>query len=677
LRYLSELTNKVKEKTHVWIQLSDGTRLSAHLWLPADAQGPVPAILEYIPYRHGDMTAKRDSMMHGYFAAHGYACVRVDLRGSGNSEGVLTDEYLQQELDDGIEVIHWIAEQAWCDGSVGMIGISWGGFNGLQIAAHQPEPLKAVVSVCSSDDRYAEDVHYMGGCLLGDNLSWASVMFAFNSCPPDPETVGDAWRDMWMQRLEKSGHWLTEWLEHQHRDEYWRHGSICEDFAAVKTPVLAASGWADGYTNTVFRLMEHLSCPRMGLVGPWSHKYPHVGLPGPAIGFLQECLRWWGRWLEGEPTGIMDEPMLRVYMQDSVSPFTSYQCRPGKWVAEDEWPSPNIEYRSFTLAPGYALVPTQPESQETPAQEVALPDESPLSVGLFAGKWCSYSYAPDLPGDQREEDGGSLILESDVLEQDLEILGRPEIQVELESSEPSAMICARLSDIAPNREATRITYGVINMTHRNSHAEPEPMEPGKRYRVTLQLNNTGHIFRKGHRFRIAVSTSYWPLAWAPPKPVRLTLYTGSSVLYLPVRQAHSLDNQVSFQPPEAFPSVKTSQLQPTEHNWRVVRDLASNESALEVINDHGTVRLDDIDWTVTRDARERYSYVGDDFESLRGEVKATRRFQRGAWSVHTNMRTLLTCTAEHFHLHAELDAYEGDRRVFCNSWNQHIPRRLV
>ena len=240
--------------------MQDGTRLAARIWLPVDAkERPVPAVLEYIPYRKRDFTRLRDSIMHPYVAGHGYGCIRVDLRGSGDSDGVLCDEYLQQELDDGIHVLRWIAAQPWCTGDVGMIGISWGGFNGLQIAAMSPPELKAIITVCSTDDRYADDIHHMGGCLLGDNLSWASVMFAYNAMPPDPAIVGNRWREMWRERLEGSGLWLERWLRHQRRDSYWKHGSICEDFAAVKCPVFAVSGWADGVPR------QHL-CHQIGVV---------------------------------------------------------------------------------------------------------------------------------------------------------------------------------------------------------------------------------------------------------------------------------------------------------------------------------------------------------------------------------------------------------------------------
>ncbi|HKJ77004.1 MAG TPA: CocE/NonD family hydrolase, partial [Gammaproteobacteria bacterium] len=458
MRYVSEFPHPVRHIEHAWIPLSDGTRLAARIWMPEGAERePVPAVLEYIPYRKRDFTRARDAVTHPYVAGHGYACVRVDLRGSGDSEGVLEDEYLQQELDDGVEVLRWIAEQPWCDGGVGMYGISWGGFNGLQIAAMRPPELKAIITVCSTDDRYADDVHYMGGCLLGDNLSWASTMFAYNSLPPDPELVGEAWREMWLQRLEGSGLWLKTWLEHQRRDDFWKHGSICEDISDVQCPVLAVSGWADGYSNAVFRLLDGLKVPRQGLIGPWSHKYPHLGRPGPAIGFLQEAVRWWDHWLKGVDRGVEDDPMLRVWMQDSVPPTTRYRTRPGRWVAEQQWPSPRVEAVTHPLAPGRIGAPGEE------VDEAELTVQSPLSVGLFAGKWCSYAATPDLPHDQREEDGGGLVFDSEPLEEGLEILGSPVIEVELSANKPIAMLAARLSDVAPDDKATRVTYGLLNL----------------------------------------------------------------------------------------------------------------------------------------------------------------------------------------------------------------------
>lgn len=650
--------------------MADGTRLAARTWIPEDAaSNPVPAIFEYIPYRKRDGVRLRDETMHPYFAGHGYACFRIDLRGSGDSEGILTDEYLQQELDDGVAIIEWLAQQSWCNGNVGIIGISWGGFNGLQIAAMQPPQLKAVISVCSTDDRYADDVHYMGGCLLGDNLSWASTMFAYNSLPPDPEIVGDKWRDMWFKRLRGSGLWLDTWLQHQHRDAYWQHGSICENFSQVQTPVMAVSGWADGYSNAVFRLLENLPGPRLGLIGPWSHKYPHLGVPGPAIGFLQESLRWWDKWLKDEETGIMDEPMLRAWMLDSMPPSTFYHQRYGRWVSEDVWPPVQTPVHAYKLD-DYRLVDLDED-----VHEKRLSLQSPLSNGLFAGKWCSYSATPDLPHDQREEDGGALVFTTAPFAETLEILGAPVIELELSASRPVAMIAVRLSDMRPDNKVTRVTYGLLNLTHRDSHSNPSPLEPGKKYRVRIQLNHIAQTFPRGHRIRIAISSSYFPLAWPPPKSTQLTIHTGNSQLKLPVRIPK--EEITGF--PETEMSANSQQRQIVEghQNWRVIRDLDTDDSTLEVINDNGIYQLEDIDLKVQRETLEWYSYQGDDFSSAKGETLWTRSFQRGDWNVKTITRTILRCDDKNFYLDAELDAFEGDRRVYSNNWNRTIKRNLV
>ncbi|MFP4140751.1 MAG: CocE/NonD family hydrolase [Phycisphaerae bacterium] len=673
MNHRSDLPRNVRTIENLWIPMSDGVKLAARVWMPDDAEDhPVPAILEYIPYRKRDGTRQRDNADHGYLAGHGYACVRLDIRGSGDSEGVLTDEYLKLEQDDAIDAIRWLADQPWCDGNVGMRGISWGGFNGLQVAARQPEPLKAIVTVCSTDDRYADDIHYMGGCLLGDNLSWASVMFAYNSCPPDPAIVGeDRWREMWQKRLEESGLWIDNWLRHQRRDEFWKHGSVCEDFSDVKTPVLAVSGWADGYSNAVFRLMENLDGPRQGLVGPWSHRYPHMGIPGPAIGFLQESLRWWDHWLKGKDTGIMDEPMIRAYMQDTAPPSTAYQQRPGRWVGVDAWPSANVEEITRPLDEGFIGAP----GQTLPPADVRT--LSPLSVGLYAGKWCSYSGAPDLPHDQREEDGGAIVFETAELNEDIEILGAPCVDLQISCDQPQAMAAVRLSDVRPGGQATRVTYGLLNLTHRDSHEQPEPLEPGKRYTVRVGMNDIAQRFPAGHKIRVSVSTSYWPLAWPSPQPAHLTIHTEGSQLTLPVRQPQPIDEQISFAPPETGQPATATTIDPGEHTWEVRRNLATDEAALEVTDDNGVQRLDDIGTEVERRTFERYSSCGDDVTSAVGEVESVRSFHRDDWDARAETRTFLSCDKENFYIHATLDAYEGRRRVFSENWNLEIPRDHV
>ncbi|MFU8832999.1 MAG: CocE/NonD family hydrolase, partial [Wenzhouxiangella sp.] len=497
MKTVTDFPYQIMEEENLRVPVTDGLELSARVWRPrCSDRKPVPVILEYVPYRKRFGTAVRDEKTHKFLAGHGYACVRLDIRGSGESDGVLTDEYLQTELDDGVAAIHWLAARDWCNGRLGMMGISWGGFNALQIAAMQPEPLKAIVTVASSDDRFADDVHHMGGALLGDNLSWASVMFSYNTMPPDPALVGERWRDMWIERLEGSGLWLKTWLSHQRRDSYWRRGSVCENYDLIQVPVFAASGWADGYTNTVFRLMENLDVPRKGLIGPWGHIYPHFGRPGPAIDFLGELLRWWDRWLKGRATGVEDEPMIQAWMQDSIPPSAGNETQPGRWIGIKDWTNAGTVNLCMKLGNRRSLVDEQDNVSERPMDV-----QSPVTLGMQSGKWCSYATGPDLAGDQRPDDGGALVFQTAVLEDDLEILGAPVVELEIASEQPVAQVAVRLSDMRPDHQVTRVTYGLLNLSHRDGSENPEPLEPGRRYRVRVPMNYVARRFPAGHRIR--------------------------------------------------------------------------------------------------------------------------------------------------------------------------------
>ncbi|MDK1344906.1 CocE/NonD family hydrolase [Streptomyces sp. 378] len=679
MRYVTNLPYETKEEEHVTIPMSDGVRLSAHIWRPTSSdQEPVPAVLEYIPYRKRDLTAVRDSIHHPYLAGHGYACVRVDLRGTGDSEGVLRDEYLEREQADAEEVLAWLAEQPWCDGGTGMMGISWGAFAALQVAARRPPSLKAIAIASFTDDRHADDMHYMGGALLSDNLAEAGTMFAYGTCPPDPSVVGDRWREMWHERLENTEPWVLPWLRHQRRDAYWRHASVCEDYSSVRCPVLASSGWADGYSNAVTRLLGNLDVPRKGLIGPWSHKFPHLGEPGPAIGYLQELVRWWDHWLKGVNNGVMDGPMLRAWMQDSVPPSTSYEERPGRWVGEPDWPSPHIRPVTHPLT-RHTIGPPRDAAARAPEGGEAMTVRSPLSVGQFAGKWASYNAPPDLPYDQREEDGGSLVFDTEPLTEPVEILGSPTVELDLSVSEPVALVAARLSDVSPDGAATRVSYGILNLTRRDSTESPEPLEPGRRYRATLPLNGVAQAFPPGHRIRLSLSTSYWPLAWPAPKPALLSVHEHTSTLTLPVRPVDEPDEVPSspFGEPEGAPPLAMTQVTPPEERWEVKRDLIGYHSELDIVKDRGTVRFEDIGLEAGRRAHERYTAVADDFTSVGGETTWTMRFRRDDWDATVVTHTRLTCDETDFFVDATLDAYEADRRVFSRTWNEQVPRDLL
>lgn len=462
---IMDLLDQVELIELAWVPMPDGRKLAARLFLPRQRSRPVPAILEYIPYRRRDGTRLQDEQMHIWFAAHGHAGVRVDIAGMGDSEGIVEDEYAQREQDDALAVIEWLGSQAWCSGSVGMIGISWGGFNALQVAARRPARLKAVITMCSSDDRYGCDAHYLGGCLLNDNFAWGGAFFNYAVLPPDPAMVGEErWRKMWKERIDRHVNFPALWLRHQRRDEYWKHGSICEDWAAINCAVFAVGGWLDGYTQTVFRLVENLKSPCKGLIGPWGHKEPYRGVPGPAVGFLQECLRWWDHYLKGEDRGIERDPDLRVWIQDYETPQPHFLERRGRWISFSRRVLRNLKRRRF-YGEGRSLVPKLSRRRLSP-----LFSSSPQTTGLRAQEWCPYGQgrvSAESAGDQREDDGLSLCMDSDPLASVVNIVGEGRVKLRIAANQTQALIAVRLCDVAPDGTSALITYGLLNLSHRS------------------------------------------------------------------------------------------------------------------------------------------------------------------------------------------------------------------
>jgi len=675
---VTDFPRPVKVIENSWIPLPDGTRLAARLWLPADAERrPVPALLEYLPYRKRDFMRGRDSPMHHYFAGHGYASIRVDIRGAGDSEGLTGDEYTRIEHDDATAVIAWLAAQPWCSGAVGMFGISWGGFNSLQVAARAPAALKAIITLCAADDRYADDAHYMGGCLLNENLTWGTAFFMYSALPPDPEIVGARWRAMWQERLENAVLFPAHWLRHQRRDAYWKHGSVCEDYAALRCPVYAVGGWADAYSNAVPRLLQRLGVPRKGLIGPWSHAYPHISVPGPAVGFLQEALRWWDYWLKGIDTGIMSEPMLRVWMEESTLPQPQYATRPGRWVAEATWPSPRIAKRALALAAGGRLAPRS-------APEQRLEIRSPPTTGTTSGSWCAFGRDGEMPVDQRDDDRHSLVFDSEPLPEPLEILGMPTLRLVFDSDRPVAQAIVRLNDLFPDGTSARVSYGVLNLSHRRSHESPEALVPFQRSEAVVKLNHIAYSFPAGHRIRIAISTGYWPILWPAPEPVTLGVHAGASVLELPVRPPSADDAALRpFGPPEEGPAAAVRVLRPSRLQRAVERDEATGDLVYrfftrgETAGDDPLVRFEDIGLEAGFAFFQHYRIGEADPLSARAEVVSRATLRREGWSAGLRGRVALRATREAFIVTARLAASEGGAEIFSRVWEETIPRDLL
>ena len=613
---------------NLWIPLADGTRLAARLWLPAHegvgGSPPVPAILEYIPYRKRDGTRGRDEPMHGFFAEQGYAAVRVDMRGSGESDGVLDDEYLRQEQDDAVEVIAWIARQPWCSGAVGMMGKSWGGFNALQVAARRPPALKAIITVCSTDDRYATDIHYSGGCLLNDNLWWGAIMLAYQGRPPDPE-LRDDWREQWLERLDHMPFWPALWLAHPTRDAYWKHGSICEDWDAVACPVLAVGGWSDSYTDAVPRLLAGLRVPRLGIIGPWAHIYPQDGSPGPAIDFLGEAVRWWDFL-----SGVMASPLYRTLGFDLTEIATVTKLY-GIWV------------------------------------------------GIAGGEWMGTGVAGERPADQRFDDGLSLCFDGAPLNEPIEVLGNPVVELDLAADQAQAQIGVRLCDVSPEGSSLRLSYAVLNLGARDSAEHPRPLSPGQTVRVRVTLKICGHRVPAGHRLRLAISTGYWPLVWPARKAATVTIDTASSRLLLPLRTAPADEAAVVFGPPRHGPRAPATRLAESRVARCVGFDLLANTATVVTqglggLFGEGVVRWEAIGTDVAHDLT-RTMTVGTD--PLSAETRIVQRYVMGreGWRIRIETETAMTGDAEHFTVTGELRAYENGALVRERRWSQRVPRQ--
>lgn len=657
----------------VWIPMPDGTRLAARLWLPDVARDrPVPCILEYIPYRRRDRTRLRDEAAHPLFAEAGYAAIRVDQRGAGDSEGVMLDEYADIETEDGVNVIAWIAEQAWCDGNVGMFGKSWGAYNSFQVAAKRPPALKAIAPVMGTDDRWLEDIHFYGGVLASDNFWWGAIMQLYNAMPPDPVIVGERWREMWRERLDAMSFWPAMWLEHQTHDAMWRRGSISENYDDIEIPVYFFGGWADLFRDTPFRIAENLKGPVKVLMGPWAHLYPHEGVPGPRMDFTTELIRFWDHCLKGKDTGLMDEPPLRFYLQDSAAPSGSHQTRTGTWVEETAWPSPNVSTRSLWLNDG--LLGDGPVGGED------LSICSPQIFGQSGGDMCSFAIPGDMPNDCRIDAGGALSFTAEAVSEPMDILGQPSLSLTISADRPQAFVAALLVDRAPDGRQTLISRGYANLMHRNSDTAPEPVVPGEPMEIRVPLHGIGYRIAAGHRLVVQIASAYWPILWPAPEPVTLTLTPGTSQVHLPLRGAVADDPRPMPEPERSTAKRPVTNTRKGSMERSLHTDLMTGEHSARFFLDGGVfgpvgrIRLDETG-TEMGDISDRiYRIHPDDPLSCRATMDQESHFQREDWDVRIKTTAEMTATKSDFRLKASVTCWDGDEEFHHVDWDHVIPR---
>jgi predicted acyl esterase len=668
---LTQPVYSVRHIKNVLIPMSDGVRLAADLFMPA-GPGPFPAVLEYLPYRKDDNTAKRWNA-HYYFAERGFVGVRVDIRGTGGSEGIALDEYTPQEQLDACQVIAWLSRQPWCNGNVGMWGTSYGGFNCIQTAMHAPPALKAIIPHAATDDRYNDDIHYYGGCMTGiDQMVYPLWMIPMNALPPYPHYAKENWAGIWRQHFEDNPPWMLEWLRHQTQDDYWRQGSLKSDYGSIKCPVFHIGGWADGYTNAVFRMVEQLQVPNKALVGPWNHARPHEAQPGPQIDHLYEMTRWWAHWLRGEETGIMDEPPLALYIQRGAAPRPLLPHMPGRWRFEKKWPPDRLQERTLYLADqGQLLDKPEPKSQADIHHYRA-------TIGTTAGFWCPLRPPYGLAGDQAADEARSLTYTTRPFDEPLELLGFPRAVLHVSSSAEIAFFVVKISDVAPDGSSTLVCRGLLNATHRHSHRAPAPLTPGEIYELDIPLKVISWLFKVGHRLRVSISSSDWPTIWPSPQPATNKVFRGSaqpSHIILPV--VEPLDSglpQPQFLPPPAL--RQTASVQGDKPTWQVSHDLIDGYTTVR-LRDHGLTRPKGESFSLEEDCR--IELTASDENPAEAYAKGTQHYQIVQPDGQTDVvgRAAIHSTAEHFHVNIELNISIDNEPFFNRRWVETIPRNFV
>lgn len=645
---------------HLSFPASDGARLAVTLHLP-EGGGPWPAILEARPYRKDDCSYA--APIYRELSEGGYAVCRVDVRGTGSSEGICEDEYTPREHRDLLEVIDWLATRDWSAGTVGMYGTSYSGFNSLQLAALRPPALKAIIPIYATDRRYTDDVHYGGGAQRGiDFLDYPLNMVAMNALPPVPEVYGDGWRDEWDRRVDGTEPWVIRWLEEQDEGPYWLHGSVWPDYERIEAATMIIAGHADGYHNMAFRAFEALRCPKRLLFGPWSHMSPRFSLPGPRIDHVPEMLRWFDRHLKGIDDGIDAESPIVIFVRRPTTPAPDLDEHRGDWRFEPIWPPDRLEWERRPLS-----------SAAGAGRGGAAEDELEIrgDVGITGSIWCAGELPFGPPWDQRPDEAFSLVYDWPTIEEELEVMGHPRVELSVRASVPVAFASAKLCDVFPDGTSALVTRGILNLTHRDSHTAPEPLQPGRAYRVSIELDATAWIWEPGHRVRLDLAAADFPSSWPPPLPGTVAIGRATSSLVLPVLRGPSPDPRTpTFGPGEPAPVMRAGELP----DWRVEEDVLGRERRVAI--DHGfeaerengigvRARYGGTITVSTEDPGRAWAKGGTTFE-LRFPEASVRATSRGT----------LRSDAASYHLELDLEVAEDGRVRKTRRWERTIPRRL-
>jgi hypothetical protein len=650
---------------HFWIEMPDGVRLAARIWLPRNALiKPAPAVFEYIPYRKVDMVRARDERNHPYLAENGIVAVRVDMRGSGDSEGQMSDMYCQDELDDARHVIEWLTCQPWCNGKIGMFGTSWGGTASLQANVNAPDALKAIIAVCATHDRYEDDIHYMGGCLLTDSVEWGTTLPTILGAPPSAN-VGDNWFAMWKKRLEKMSFPLEAWLRHEDRGSFWRHGSVIHQSDSLSAPILCVGGWSDRYSNSVMSLVDRRPDLVWGIVGPWGHHYPDHAHPGPGIGFQRLMLDWWQHWLMKDNPSEPEWPKLRTWVRSFDPPADAINNRSGAWVQT----AASKEITSITkwhLSEG---------GLTKDASEIHIDLPSNLQVGAKGADTGYFGRFGGLPPDQSNDDQASICFDTKPLENDCLIYGATELELSLESSNPRSQLCLRLNDVAPDGTSVRITWAIRNIALDDALDIPEHPFPLGALNIRVQFPTMAYRIKAGHSLRLAVSQSYWPMVWVPPSIGLITLLGG--VLSLPEPRYDLESLKVNMPKVEDLPSEKSYTVSRETRIKRYPAKFEKGEVRSGWYQPCSSVYYNEIDTYFGYETRAEFRIRPDEPFTAICSYEHSMTFNRPDGKAVVTCMVELTSNADKYRLIGNFKASWDDQIVKNRKWNLNITRKYT
>ena len=668
----------VDTRRDVRIPVRDGLELSANLWLPLPAAGAAPdqarapAILEMIPYRKDDWRWASDEARGRWLAARGFAFCRLDIRGTGSSPGIALGEYTVEETRDGYDAVEWLAAQPWCNGNVGMWGISWGGFSAIQVALLGPPHLRAIVPVYASDDRYTDDVHYLGGCATASELSqYAVSMVGSNALPARPAYRGAGWEAEWRERLEQTPIWLFEWLRQQHDGPYWRQGSLAPDWIALTVPTLLIAGWMDGYVDSAIRMLERcVNAPRRALIGNWVHALPDEAYPGPPVDWLHELVRFFDHWLKGLDNGTMAEPALTFFEREYAPPEAFPVAWPGRWRSEPGLPHPGAAERTLWFGPDGRFSTDGPVGGGT-ERLVHRPTIGTRASLSWGAGWPPNGLARDL----RPDEALLPTWTSEPLELALDLFGRPVATVRISTAMPVATLVARLSDVAPDGTVAQVTAGVLNLTHRHGHSRPEPLVAGRRAEVEIALRATGYRYLPGHRIRLSMASAYWPVIWPSPHPGALEVHLDGSRLVLPTIPAEASRPTPAFRTePPGLPEVggEYSEDPPA---WQISEDVVAGTVTVTTGGGETSV-LPDGTQLYAAELLEMTAADADPAHA-RMRTEVAYRLDQDGRSISVLANGLMTSTETTFELGLELEVSLDGQPFHRGQWTETIPRRLV